>query len=238
MTPTPNIDKALFACQRELAAVERDDHNAEAGYDFVRSDTMIREVREVLLRHGIAARRVAFRLVENGQAVVSTFELAHPDSGERERFEAELPVVTTDGRPHDKAVMASLTTSWGYWLRDLLMLERTDGIEVDTRADQRYPQAGGRPPEAARSNPVTHAPRSDYLPFEGHPAQMETIRLIYDGARIRFTDAAARRVLTAYRGRPMTDVVAAVKTDCASWRSKNPIGGGKRRRDEPPRYPN
>jgi hypothetical protein len=35
-------------------------------------------------------------------------------------------------------VSAALTTAFSYWLRDILMLPRVDGLEVDTRDDSTY----------------------------------------------------------------------------------------------------
>lgn len=225
MTPTPHIERALFACQQAFGVVDRDGRNEEAGYDFTRSDTMIREVRRVLLAHGVAARRTGFHLAQDGGSVVSSFVLSHPASGEILRYEAELLIEQEAGRARDKAVMAALTTTWCYWLRDLLMLERRDGIEVDTRIEARAER--GRPPAPAPQ--TRRGPDRDEV-FHGLPEQADQVRAIYEQHGLTFSVAAERRLLAVHRGKTlMVDLVEEMHRDCAAYKARTGSRGGRPR---------
>lgn len=223
MTPTPNIAKALLACQRALTAVDKAGRN-DAGYAYTKADDLIREVRLVLLDHGVTVRRTGWRVIENGQLVASRFELCHPDSGEREAHEAELPVVADEERPHDKAVMAALTTTWGYWLRDLLALERRDGVEVDARHD------GRRQEQRREEHPARQQQAAMQARFEGLAEQMNELKKIYDGLRMNFSEGAQRHLRRAHAGKPMGEVLDLVRQDCLGFKQ------GKRRDGQRPRY--
>jgi hypothetical protein len=71
-------------------------------------------------------------------------------------------VVVEKGRPIDKAVASALTTSLGYWLRDVLLLPREDGDgSMDSRNDASGTAEHGirRAPTAA-TTPATPSPRA------------------------------------------------------------------------------
>jgi hypothetical protein len=89
--------------------------------------------------------------------------LAHPASGEVETYHYSFPAIPEKGRPLDKAVAASLTSSMGYWLRDLLLLPRGNELSMDNRDDRKYE------PEPPPKNPATPPPPAPRKPLPPPP---------------------------------------------------------------------
>jgi len=50
----------------------------------------------------------------------------------------EFPAIEKKGTPADKAVAAALTTSLNYFLRDLLMIPRSEEFDMDKTDDTSY----------------------------------------------------------------------------------------------------
>jgi hypothetical protein len=134
---------ALHKAQQSVTAVGKGSKNDYHGYSYTSAEEMLTACRKALHENGLVAYRLSWKLVtlETGTVVLSHFCVATTDgSGEEDSLTAhvEYPAIPGNGRPLDKAVSAALTTSFSYWLRDLLMLPRLDGVEVDNRDDTKY----------------------------------------------------------------------------------------------------
>ena len=133
----------LIVAQQSISAVGKGSQNDYHGYSYTSAEDMLKACRAALHDAGLVAIRKAWRIKEAGSAamVESHFVVSAPGlEGEGNTIEAKVvyPAIPGNGRPLDKAVSSALTTCFSYWLRDLLMLPRVDGLEVDTRDDSNY----------------------------------------------------------------------------------------------------
>ena len=134
---------ALKTAQQSLEAVGKGSQNQYHGYNYTSAEDMLKACRRALHDAGLVAIRKAWWIKEEGSSamVESHFVVFAPGlEGDENTIEAVVvyPAIPGNGRPLDKAVSAALTTSFSYWLRDILMLPRVDGLEVDTRDDSTY----------------------------------------------------------------------------------------------------
>ncbi len=148
-TPDKQFSQALFAAQKAIQAVSKDGHNKHGGYDYASAENMIVHCRQALHDNGLTVRRGSWSISEARPPVVSMkFQCIHAVSGQGVEDTIAWPAIEHKGMPIDKAVAAALTSAYSYWLRDLLMVPRTD-IEMDQRDDSNYrpqPQSQNRPP--------------------------------------------------------------------------------------------
>ncbi len=161
-----NLRKALLQAQMNLKGVEKDAKNTFHKYDYTSSEAMISACRHALHEAGMTAERNEWTYDASICMVVMHFELAHAESGEARRYMAQWPIVEDKGRPFDKALAGALTTSFNYWLRDMLLVPRKDDNEVDKRDDREHAPNYGPPP--------------DDVPFQGPPAKVEQEAEKYD----------------------------------------------------------
>ena len=134
------IAKAIVAAQRGIHMVAKDATNQHHKYAYVSAEQMIEASRKALLGAGLALLRTAARLSTiEGMPIVSCDYLLLHEGGESMEFK-ELPwlVIEGNGRPLDKAMAGALTTSMGYFLRDLLLIPKGDEAEVDKRDDTQH----------------------------------------------------------------------------------------------------
>ena len=108
------------------------------GYDYVSAEQMIGSARAALHAAELTVHR-AWQYQQGTDSTppmaLSTFQVQH-SSGARVVFEAlPWPIIEQNGRPLDKALAGALTTSMSYFLRDLLLIPKLDGEEVDKRDD-------------------------------------------------------------------------------------------------------
>lgn len=111
------------------------------GYDYVSAEQMIGAARAALHLAELTVHR-AWQYQQatdtNPPMALSTFQVQH-SSGARLTFEAlPWPIIEQNGRPLDKALAGALTTSMSYFLRDLLLIPKLDGEEVDKRDDSKH----------------------------------------------------------------------------------------------------
>jgi len=155
---TPNLNSALLGCQPLIHQLVRDSHNANGRYHYVSADSAKTACRPPLLGAGLLATRRGNDLVEVLGVLVSvvTFELVHVPSGEKQRYTYKIPVAPNDRQPDgDKAVLATLTTAWTYFLEGLLCAPRGDGVEIDSRTPESgSPETRGGAPDAMRVAPA------------------------------------------------------------------------------------
>lgn len=154
MSKTETLATALLAAQRALPSVTKDAKNSFHHYSYVSAEGMIGACREVLHGAGLAVRRAGWKFdgSPEGGIVTSTFILTHAASGESASDEVTWPAIPEKGRPLDKALAGALTSSLGYYLRDLLLVPREDEAEMDRRDDRTYE------PRKAAPSPARPAP--------------------------------------------------------------------------------
>jgi hypothetical protein len=139
-----NVWTALKTAQQSLEAVGKGSQNQYHGYNYTSAEDMLKACRKALHDAGLVAYRRSWSIEQTdlGCMVNNHFcvALATVDEAEEDCLCAEVtyPAIPGNGRPLDKAVSAALTTAFSYWLRDILMLPRVDGLEVDTRDDSTY----------------------------------------------------------------------------------------------------
>ena len=132
---------ALKQAQESIEAVGKGSQNQFHGYNYTSAEDMLKACRKALHDSGLVAYRLSWKIIttEAGVMVLSHFCIAlASDEDESVSAHVEYPAIPGNGRPLDKAISAALTTSFSYWLRDMLMLPRVDGLEVDTRDDSGY----------------------------------------------------------------------------------------------------
>ena len=143
-TDTHELDTALLTCQRELRSIGRDGYNQHADYGYTSADQWIAQSRDVLHRHELMARRERWTITPWGERAIiaATFTVTHVPTGQRLTMDTSLAVQDRKGTPIDKAILAGLTSLWAYTLRDLLLVPRCDGNELDALDDQPHDPFG------------------------------------------------------------------------------------------------
>ena len=138
---TMGVWAALKEAQQSIEAVGKGSQNQFHGYNYTSAEDMLKACRKALHDAGLVAYRLSWKInsTEAGVMVSSHFCIALAENDEESVCaNVEYPAIPGNGRPLDKAISAALTTSFSYWLRDMLMLPRVDGLEVDTRDDSGY----------------------------------------------------------------------------------------------------
>jgi len=156
MKDTQTLASALLAAQKALPSVGKDAKNSFHHYAYVSAEAMIGACRDALHGAGLTVRRAGWKFdgSPEGGIVNSTFILTHGPTGESVSDEIAWICVPEKGRPIDKAMAGALTSSLGYYLRDLLLVPREDESEMDRRDDRTY-EPRKAAPAPARSNSTT-----------------------------------------------------------------------------------
>ena len=141
---------AIAAAQASIQeSAKKDGRNAHQGYDYTTADEMIALCRSALLKAGLSVFRADWTYTPNSEegpgCVTSRIVIVHPSSKSLRVHTLTWPAIPGAGRPLDKAVAAALTTSLSYWLRDLLLVPRGDGLSMDSRDDSKYQPEKPRP---------------------------------------------------------------------------------------------
>jgi hypothetical protein len=154
MKDTQTLASALLAAQKALPSVGKDAKNSFHHYSYVSAEAMIGACRDALHGANLTVRRAGWKFdgSPEGGIVNSTFVLTHGPTGESVSDEIAWICVPEKGRPIDKAMAGALTSSLGYYLRDLLLVPREDESEMDRRDDTKYEPRKAAP---ARSNSTT-----------------------------------------------------------------------------------
>jgi hypothetical protein len=156
MTDPKTLASALLAAQKALPSVGKDAKNSFHHYSYVSAEAMIGACRDALHGAGLTVRRAGWKYdgSPEGGIVNSTFVLTHGPTGESVSDEIAWICVPEKGRPIDKAMAGALTSSLGYYLRDLLLVPREDESEMDRRDDTKY-EPRKSAPAPSRSNSTT-----------------------------------------------------------------------------------
>ncbi len=144
-----NLYTALLEAQRSLTSVHKDAKNDWGKYGYTSAEEMISQCRKALIDSGLCLARTNWSLAES--KVHSHFCLTHAESGEHLEFGNEMLVVSS--KNPDKSVLAALTTSLNYALRDLLLIPRVD---------EKQPEIDNRPPQAERELAAAQETREEF----------------------------------------------------------------------------
>lgn len=159
LTPQPlaglgKLAAALAEAQKRCKPVEHDRRNEHHRYDYTSSEAIIEAARQALADTGLALLTNSPRLTTVGSGASTQFILTRNvgllhTSGESCLFDPiEWPVIPGNGRPLDKAFAGAITSSLGYFLRDLLLMARVaEGDDISARDDRDHQQKG-KPPAA------------------------------------------------------------------------------------------
>jgi hypothetical protein len=147
----------LVAAQMAMARVTKDSRVAFGNqrYAYTSAEDMIGACREALLSAGLALVRTwdISHIAEHGAFVVSDFVLCWNGGSHGIAVRVPFPIVSQGGKGDDKALATALTSSLGYFLRDLLLVPKEDDAqqtvrapEMDARDDRKI-----QPKQAAKS---------------------------------------------------------------------------------------
>jgi len=140
----PELAKAIVAAQTAADKLRRDGKGDKGKYTT--ADAIAAEASRVLNEHGAGWMRTGLDFAEPGLAqsdignqsyvgdLVQTWMIVH-ESGPAIIGTSRMPVVTSRGRPPDKATAASLTYDVGQILRGALCMERESENAIDRRED-------------------------------------------------------------------------------------------------------
>ena len=129
---------ALGDAQKAVTALTKGDRNDFSGYDYVSADHLIETCKVALIANGLVLSRVEANITDI--MLRNVFVLLHI-GGHSQVFEGCFPIVEKNGTPKDKAAAIALTSSLGYFLRDLLLVPRFGKEEMDKRDDSAHEPA-------------------------------------------------------------------------------------------------
>lgn len=155
---TANILKALLEAQKKVEGAPKDGTNEYHKYQYTTAEEMITICRKALADAGLVVYRPSWRHTPATETTPPQIEcqmvLAHPASGDVQEYTYTFPAIPEKGRPLDKAVAAALTSSMGYWLRDLLLVPRGNELSMDNRDDRKFePEPPPKKPETPPPGP-------------------------------------------------------------------------------------
>jgi hypothetical protein len=210
MTKQQGLASALLAAQQALPSVGKDAKNSFHHYAYTSAEGMISACREALHGAGLTLRRAGWKFdgTPEGGLVHSQFILSHGASGEAVTDEVTWIAVPEKGRPVDKAVAGALTSSLGYYLRDLLLVPREDESEMDRRDDRAY-----EPRKAA-----TPAPRPAPAPA-ARQTQQEAPRAV-PAPKAAPTPPKPAEPATEVPSGPMREVIGSRPPAAAAWKAE------------------
>jgi len=160
------LARAIVAAQQAVSKVEKAGYNKQLGKSYATADDIAAAGKAALNDHGAAFMRTDTRVQAPSLAeydlgcqayagdVIASWMIVH-ESGAALVGLDEIPVIVSKGRPHDKAVSASLTYGFGVTIRGVLCMERE---ERDNAVDAREDVGDGRP-MARRGQPPRSRPR-------------------------------------------------------------------------------
>jgi hypothetical protein len=174
----PALAAAIVAAQRAGDSLRRDSSGDKGKYTT--ADEIAFVARKALTEHGAAWVRLDVSLEARALAesdigkqayvgdVVERWAIVHEGGGVL-LGSSRMPVITSMGRPHDKAVGASLTYDVGGALRGALCMDREDKNAIDRRADDDQREQVEREPEPAKPKQAPRPKPRPSTPAAGTP---------------------------------------------------------------------
>lgn len=137
---------ALLQAQRNAQAVAKGSQNSFHKYAYAAAEHILVESKDALLAAGVEVHRGSYKLKDLAGSIVCemSIEICHVESGESVSHSIEYFVIPDKGRPLDKALNSALTTSFAYFLRDLLLIPRLTQAEVKAISDAAAGEVCGR----------------------------------------------------------------------------------------------
>ena len=126
---TAKLMDALLAAQKQMKPIYKDGTNEYSKYKYTTAEQMLTECRKALNDNGLYVMRNGWS-VPAPNMVTSEFNVNHADSNETHISTCHMPFYERKGTPLDKAMAAALTTTFSYFLRDLLCVPRTDELDA------------------------------------------------------------------------------------------------------------
>ena len=161
-TKPEGLTSRLLAAQAAVKELPKDAENAYDHYKYTSADAIIAEARRVLNGAGLVVRRHGYKIeafpIEGFLSVVSHYRVEDPETGEAIVATIAYPFSPDRGRQWAKALSAALTTSLAYWLRDLLLIPRSDA-EVDNQGTDDPTPDPPRSPTTPHKAPGSHKGR-------------------------------------------------------------------------------
>jgi len=183
-------ESALVAAQQKMRGVAKDSTNTFHQFKYASADDVIAASRVALNGEGLAVVR-SWKITVNelGVWVDSDFVLVH-EGGTSSTFAAcSFPALEGKGRPLDRAIAISLTSSLGYFLRDLLLIPKPDDESMDRRDDTAH-QPEKKKFEMAGAVALNKRLKKDGLDITALIAAMESAMGIEVGADVARWDSA------------------------------------------------
>jgi len=168
-------ESALVAAQLKMKGVAKDSTNTFHQFKYASADDVIAASRVALNGEGLAVVR-SWKITVNelGVWVDSDFVLVH-EGGTTTTFSAcSFPALEGKGRPLDRAIAISLTSSLGYFLRDLLLIPKPDDESMDRRDDTLHQPVERKKLEMAGAVALTKRLKKDGLDINALIAAMES----------------------------------------------------------------
>jgi len=122
------IYKAITKAQALHSGVAKGSRNDFAKYDYASAEDTVSSCKPVLAECDLGVVRIESLTLEH--ATRSVFRVVHGASGQSLDIVFDLP--NGAQKVQDKATLASYTTALSYCLRDLFLIPRVDGLEVDS----------------------------------------------------------------------------------------------------------
>lgn len=124
----PGLAQALLQARSQLIGLEPDRVNDYTKVPYVSAEKTIRESKAALNSNGVLVSPIDNYVEEQFGRLfhVTIYKLEHAESGETEVRNFRLALKTEAKMGDDKAQLACMTSSWNYFLRDVLMIARTE----------------------------------------------------------------------------------------------------------------
>lgn len=139
---------ALLAAQREMDAIKKDATNAHGRFDYASAESVLRESKKVLNRHGLfmtGGKETAHDVC--GMPHLATgYVLCHAASGEKMEFQRDWPVKPQGAQNPVRAAASVTTSGFSYMLRDILHIERAAKDDMNHESHDARPAPASRPP--------------------------------------------------------------------------------------------
>lgn len=188
----PGIDHALLQARADLVSLAPDKENTFTKVKYVSAEKTIREAKAALGNAGLVARPIDnyVEYVEGLPFHVTIYKLSHADSGESEIINFRLAMKGDTKMGADKTHLANMTSSWSYFLRDLLMLAR-DEDEIQ-----------GAPDNSKSSDPFTIKSRSGNFD-PANEGMRETFRMHCNSLGVSDDQSYRKGLAGKLHGEPM-----------------------------------
>lgn len=206
-----NLAKAMMAAHSEVVAVLKDKKHHTFGW-YSSSENVLRYSKLLLQQNGIFVRgsgRSIWFSDKDQPIMTSNFTVTHAESGESFTDEFDLPIQETgmkgevNATMSDAALQAS-TISWGYYLRDLLMIPRlAEGEDIapkgQTKEHFTTPQPLPGPTGVKVETPAGPATVTEMKPVESETLEIDGKELDVVKDRIKRTGGNEAAIKAHYK---------------------------------------